>query len=611
MKKNIYQILCVVCVLFSAPNLYAPQNPMCPTSNCTERLVTADDDYGTDDGSERRDGNLRDVLTHACEDDGDDAIQFGFYTTIEMLNPMTIRADCKGRIFIYGRPTSRAVISGGGARAPNGDGPNCLIRVESNGNLFSRLNVIDYASSGDRAASPGIGICLIGNDNTVLDSTFGVIDAGNYARPNDVGILAGGSANQIINNHISQNKLDGIQISGNNNRVAGNYLGISLENCDFAETGEPPSGGPPEDNTAGDDGGEAAANEDLGPAPTGRGVADETPPVGGYELIVPVTKSVLTGECPLVSNERHGIHLFGDARDNVIGGPGENEENVIQYNGGSGIRLSGTALSVSNLLSPNVFNMNKGLGIDLASEGVTADDDGDVDAGPNTILNRPEILFVNVRNRYAGSNNIRSVLYGRGVSGNTIHLYAADSARLEGLAQGMRYLRELNIPRGEEQFTADLGGLSLGTPLVALAIDPSNNTSEFSFVDVIELDSDMDGLPDQIEDGNANGIVDGDETDPYDPDSDGDGLVDSVEDANKNGGQDQAETAGFSRDSDNDGISDFVETHGDGAYDPQNGDTDPLSADTDGDGLTDGEEDANHNGIVEFYLSETLPLVGN
>ena len=63
MKKLLFIIL-----VLSPQMAKADWPPMCPTSNCVERLVTVDnDDF---------DGSLRDVIKHACQDAGDDAIQF-------------------------------------------------------------------------------------------------------------------------------------------------------------------------------------------------------------------------------------------------------------------------------------------------------------------------------------------------------------------------------------------------------------------------------------------------------------------------------------------------------------------------------------------------------
>lgn len=74
-------------------------------------------------------------------------------------------------------------------------------------------------------------------------------------------------------------------------------------------------------------------------------------------------------------------------------------------------------------------------------------------------------------------------------------------------------------------------------------------------------------------------------TSPVLADTDGDGIPDGVEDANQNGHRGAGETNPASTDSDGDGLSDYdeINTHG----------THPAKADTDGDGLPDGLEIAN------------------
>lgn len=69
-------------------------------------------------------------------------------------------------------------------------------------------------------------------------------------------------------------------------------------------------------------------------------------------------------------------------------------------------------------------------------------------------------------------------------------------------------------------------------------------------------DRDGDGLPDDTEDANGNGIADPGETDYLHADTDDDGLADGVEDANRNGDVDDGETDPRNPDSDGDGIHD-------------------------------------------------------
>ncbi len=143
---------------------------------------------------------------------------------------------------------------------------------------------------------------------------------------------------------------------------------------------------------------------------------------------------------------------------------------------------------------------------------------------------------------------------------------------------------------------------------VARPLDDGGDGDADGGPDISPDDIDGDGLPNEMEDKNGNGIVDPGETDPDNPDSDRDGIWDGVEDANQNGQVDDGETDPLLADSDGDGLRDGVEdTNGNGTVDP--GETDPLKADTDGDGIEDGDEDQNRNGEVDE--GETNPSLAD
>ena len=135
---------------------------------------------------------------------------------------------------------------------------------------------------------------------------------------------------------------------------------------------------------------------------------------------------------------------------------------------------------------------------------------------------------------------------------------------------------------------------------------------------LLYVDSDFDGIADHVENASC--------TNPMDADTDDDGIKDGDEDKNHNGIVDAGETNPCNADTDGDGIQDGTELgvtqpvpDPDGAAGPLLGTdtakfqpdldpatkTDPLNADTDGDGLKDGEEDKNHNGRVD--AGETDP----
>lgn len=137
------------------------------------------------------------------------------------------------------------------------------------------------------------------------------------------------------------------------------------------------------------------------------------------------------------------------------------------------------------------------------------------------------------------------------------------------------------------------------TPDVLLEMDPTNP------------DSDDDGLLDGEEgDRDGNGTVDEDESSPISRDTDHDGVDD--------GDEDRAGTKPGKCDSDEDGLSDGVEMgriqpneiegcHGlmaAGTNFKKPTEMNPLNPDSDGDGLTDGEEDMNSNGWLDHDESD-------
>jgi len=136
---------------------------------------------------------------------------------------------------------------------------------------------------------------------------------------------------------------------------------------------------------------------------------------------------------------------------------------------------------------------------------------------------------------------------------------------------------------------------------------------------VTEADDDLDGLPNRIENNYC--------TSSLDADTDNDGISDGDEDTNHNGVVDTGETDPCNIDTDGDGIQDGTESgvtnpvaDPDGAGPLEGTDTaifqpdldpstttNPLLASSDGDGLTDGQEDLNANG--RFDPGEYDPLV--
>ena len=145
--------------------------------------------------------------------------------------------------------------------------------------------------------------------------------------------------------------------------------------------------------------------------------------------------------------------------------------------------------------------------------------------------------------------------------------------------------------------------------------DPLDGTSTPSKGDLADLDGDgILGCLDDDDDGD--GLTDAIEallgTDPVVADSDDDGLLDGQEDANHDGVVGATETSPLNPDTDADGLGDFLEAtacYGVSKTEAACARTAGWNADTDGDGLPDGTEDANANGVVD--KGETNPTLAD
>ena len=219
--------------------------------------------------------------------------------------------------------------------------------------------------------------------------------------------------------------------------------------------------------------------------------------VGNYIGVAPTNLAVAKG------NTMSGIAL--SAADglftiqNVIGsnndGIGDDlEANTIAYNA-RGISFTNSASVSGNKISRNSIFSNTNLGIDFNSDGTTANDDGDADAGPNELFNFPVIV---VASKASGTD-----LVVRGIArpSSIIEVYLED-----GSGEGRTFLfREqeggpADLATGDSTYSdptfgtftdrlfefsiplAPLIPIPGGSRLVALAIKPALNdssTSEF------------------------------------------------------------------------------------------------------------------------------------
>jgi len=181
----------------------------------------------------------------------------------------------------------------------------------------------------------------------------------------------------------------------------------------------------------------------------------------------------------------HSIILDGSAlsggdgfviqsRDNLIEGL------VIKNFPGNGITVSG-ASSIRNRLTNNLIFNNNGLGIDLGANGVTANDVGDGDSGPNNLLNFP--VIDSAVSRPNGSYD----LYGTAPFSARVEFFIAHPigqpsrpADPSGHGEAYTYLGYADATYdGNFQYNA-VAGVGHFSVITTTATDVSGNTSEFS-----------------------------------------------------------------------------------------------------------------------------------
>jgi hypothetical protein len=156
-----------------------------------------------------------------------------------------------------------------------------------------------------------------------------------------------------------------------------------------------------------------------------------------------------------------------------------NAGNVIARNGNAGVVVAAAASGTT--IQANSIHSNGGLGIDLNFDGVTPNDVGDGDTGPNGLQNYPVLASAlpGSSTRVAGSLNSRPGKSYR------LDIYASAAADPSGFGEGARWLGVLTVTTnasGLATFDASVAGASApGEFITATAtLLETGETSEFS-----------------------------------------------------------------------------------------------------------------------------------
>jgi hypothetical protein len=179
-----------------------------------------------------------------------------------------------------------------------------------------------------------------------------------------------------------------------------------------------------------------------------------------------------------IPNGNYGVSIDG-APDTLVGDPTGILANRIANSGLAGIVVFHNGAVRNRLIGNNIYS-NTGLGIDLGTgngaDGITPNDPGDADTGPNDLLNFPVLTGATTTQVTGTFNSTPNAPF-------AIQLYANGVCHPSGNGEGQVLLTSFSIvtdANGNASFSQPITGVSDGTAITGTAIDAAGNTSEFS-----------------------------------------------------------------------------------------------------------------------------------
>jgi uncharacterized repeat protein (TIGR01451 family) len=184
-----------------------------------------------------------------------------------------------------------------------------------------------------------------------------------------------------------------------------------------------------------------------------------------------------------LGNTLNGILLNYCQNTNVGGSSGF--KNMIANNGENGVVMTGDAGSIGNQITYNNIYLNGLLGIDLNNDGVTANDAGDPDTGPNTLQNFPVIdsAVVSGLNLTIYGKLNSNISSGYRIEFFTNPQYITQDA--SGYGEGFTSIGTTNVSTdvsGNTTFTFVASNVAIYNDFITATATntATNNTSEFS-----------------------------------------------------------------------------------------------------------------------------------
>ena len=327
---------------------------------------------------------------------------------------------------------------------------NAVLMIELDGTNAGTGFVTGLRSTAAGVTIRGLLITRFSGDG-VHSSGITTID-GNIISFNAVeGIRLAGGVNTVTNNTIVDNVSDGVEANGGTNTIGGVDAGNTISR-----------------NFAG--------FNDAGGAIAGQGNIISGNTTDGIEIIGQGSINEIIGNI-INANSGDGIAIKSDDSATAIGGVFIGAGNTISSNGGDGVSV--TDGNGSGILS-NSISANTGLGIDLAPAGVTFNDVGDGDAGPNNLQNFPVLTSA----ASDSSTTIEGTLNSSDFTLFRVEFFSNSACDPSGHGEGENFLGSTDVTTdgsGNAAFMVNFpAAVVLGEFITSTATGPGTNTSEFS-----------------------------------------------------------------------------------------------------------------------------------